>query len=199
MKSSIQDWSCALIAASHIELHTLIARMPAAQRTSEGKLKDWSPKDELTHLAYWIEVFVSNIDARREGRPLIDTRDYLAMNDAAWDARKDWSWQEVEENLDRVFAAVEVRLDGFSDADLIDPAVFTLEPDRASPKPLIRSLLYELYDHPLHHLVGLYRKFGDAEGLTAMLMRVSAALHMRGTAKWTAATRRKIAKYRAQV
>ncbi|MDX2140655.1 MAG: DinB family protein [Chloroflexota bacterium] len=186
------SWALAVTHAARHEFAALIAALPDAERTAVGELKHWSPKDEIAHLAYWIEVFVSNIQAQREGRPLIDTRPYLAMNDAAWEVRRAWTWGEVEAATAATLGQLEMLLQNMSADDLTDPQRFTIEPLRTAPRPLIRSLLYELVDHPVHHFTGLYRKISDPDGMSAMLVRYDAVLQKRGTSQWTATTRKKI-------
>jgi hypothetical protein len=197
IQPDVKQWALAIIAASRHEFNTLLSRMPAEHRSRSGQLKDWSPKDEIAHLAYWIDLFAHNIQACREAQPLTDTRDYRAMNDAAWPVSKDWSWDEAEAAVERALTAVAAQVTVLDMADLTDPQRCTLEPHRKAPRPLIQSLLYDLVDHPLHHFVGLYRQFGDAEGQSAMLTRLEGALRQPGVSKWTATTRRKIQNYRS--
>jgi hypothetical protein len=184
-----------LIAAARHEFTTLIAALPPAARVAQGSLKDWSPKDEMAHLAYWIEVFVAQIQARRAGQPLMDTRDYLRRNDIAWAARKDQSWAEVEASLESALAALEGEIRAFSDDELVDAQRFTIEPDTKTPRPLLRNLIYEMIEHPLVHMVGIYRKIGDEVRLRAMLTRIETPLKARGFSRFAASARRKIKGY----
>jgi hypothetical protein len=191
------DTALALITAARHEFTTLIAALPPATRDAQGSLKDWSPKDEMAHLAYWIEIFVVQIQARRAGQPLMDTRDYLRRNDIAWAARKDQSWSEVEASLESALAALEGEIRAFSDDELVDAQRLTIEPHAKTPRPLLRNLIYEMIEHPLVHMVGIYRKIGDEAGLRAMLTRIEVPLKVRGFSRFAASALRKIKGYSA--
>ncbi len=87
MKTAIKQWALEVIATSRNEFKTLISMIPPKQRDVSGKLKQWSAKDELAHLSFWLEVFAENIKASRNGGSLIDTSTYLVMNDKALEFR----------------------------------------------------------------------------------------------------------------
>ena len=188
LQKDLKEWALELVQVSRLEFKHLIASIPAKQRDKAGELKKWSPKDELAHLAYWLEVFVGNIRAKRKGKPLTDTRDYLAMNDAAWEVRKGWSLEQIEAALEKVLGDLEKELKRFTLEELTDPAAFALE----RPRPFVRSLLYELIDHPMHHWAGLYRKLGKESKIGPMLGRILEAMSQRGIKRWTAGSRSKI-------
>ncbi len=192
-----KTWALALVGTARHEFTTLIARIPLDQRNTVGMLKQWSSKDELAHLAYWIEVFAHNIQACHKGQSLIDTRDYLAMNDKAWQTRKDWAWADIETNLSGVLANVEQQIKELSNEDLTEPQRLTLEADRKSPRPLVRSLIYEVIDHPLHHFMGISKRLGDKAQTNAMLKRMLQVMSVPGTSKWSATTRNTIKRYAA--
>jgi Protein of unknown function (DUF1706) len=192
MKTDIQQTAFTLIRVSRTEFDTLIAAVPNDRRSMVGELKDWSPKDEVAHLLYWIELFAKNIAARRNGNPLIDTSKYLAMNDQAWHARKDWRWVEVEEELGRLFTDLETQINDFNTAALADPQQFTLEPTRTAPRPLLHGLIYELFDHPFRHFAGMYHTFGDQQRYNALATQMLDVLKLPGVSKWSVSTRKKI-------
>ena len=157
-----------------------------------GELKNWSPKDQIAHLTYWIELFVSNIQACRKNLPLKATDDYLVMNDTAWNIRKDWSWNKIEDDVACVFSDLKGQIKDLTAEDLIDVHRFTLETNQESPKPLLQSLLYELIDHPIHHFLIMYKAFGDEEGIKALLTRTQHMLSQMRESKWSTPTRDKI-------
>lgn len=194
METNVKQWAFAVIDSSFNEFHTLIARIPSNHRSVMGELKNWSPKDQIAHLTYWIELFVTNIDAHRKSRPLIATDDYLAMNDKAWHVRKDWSWNKIETDVVRVFSDLKAHIEDLNAEDLINVNRFTLETDQESPKPLLQSLLYELIDHPVHHFTRLYQVFDDNVGSKEFLTRVLELMSQPGVSKWLTPTQNKIEK-----
>lgn len=192
----LNHWLLDVLAVMRAEFSTLMSLFPDQQQTRMGTLEAWAPKDELAHLAFWLETFVTNLQNLQGHTPLIDTRDYLTMNNQAWMARKDWTWADIQHALAAVLAQVEIQIRRLSAEDLTDANRLTLEGDRKSPRPLVRSFLYELVDHPLHHVVGLYQRLGaDSAAQMAMLLRVQSVLSKRGLAKWTATSRRKLQAY----
>jgi hypothetical protein len=191
----VQIWAHAITDASRQACAALIAQVPVSERQAPGALQAWSTKDELAHLAYWIELFARNIAAARAELPLIDTRPYLAMNDAAWHERKDWDWTTVEQALVGAIDAVAAQLAVLSAEELTDGARLTVEPARRPPRPLIKSLLYELIDHPLHHLTGIYQRLGASAARAEMVARVTAVVEQPGVRTLAAATRAKLRRY----
>jgi hypothetical protein len=195
MAVDVKPWALSLISGVRTEFTMLMTQIPDEQRHLVGEMKQWSPKDEIAHLTYWIELFVANLQACRANRPLINTQNYLAMNDLAWVERSAWTWIEVEHALAQVLADLQIEIETLSSQALVDPQCFTLEPARKSPRPLLRNLLYEVIDHPLHHFVGLYDKFGNTAQKRVLLERTQQRLKWPGTSKWTETTRRKIRTY----
>lgn len=192
MNADIKPWALGLIDLVCLEVATVLKHLPSSHKRAKGELKSWSAKDEIAHLAYWLELFSGNIKAARSGKPLTNTRDYLAQNDAAWRVRNPWTWAEVELAWNAALLELETQVKSLSAQQLTDANSLATDPKR----PLIRSLIYEVIDHPLHHLVGLYSKMGKPEQINPLLERCSIALRQRGTAKWTTSTKRKLGKWR---
>jgi Protein of unknown function (DUF1706) len=194
MKNDLQQWALMLIGASENEFNTLIASLNPDQRSAIGDLHKWSPKDEIAHLSYWLEVFLGNIQRCQNGQELIDTRDYLTLNDQAWEVRKDWTWNDVERVLERTLKGIEVQIKNLSSQDLTDPQRLSLEPDQKVPRPLLKSLIYELIDHPLHHFLGMHRKLQNEHLVAPMLERLLEVMEQPGVSKWSITTRNKLRK-----
>lgn len=79
----VKQWTLAVVNVSRKEFETFIKNIPAEERKATGRLKQWSAKDEIAHLTFWLETFVKNIQARRSGKPGIDITNHLALNDKA--------------------------------------------------------------------------------------------------------------------
>jgi hypothetical protein len=191
----IRQWSIDIIAMTRANFAQCLADIPVTQREIEGTITQWSAKDELTHLAYWIDVFVQNIQAAHTGKPILDTRDYQALNEAAWHARHTWTWHAIEADIQRVLTALEQELARLPTHAFSDATAFTVEPYRKSPRSLIRSLLYELIDHPFHHFTGLYARLEMQPQLQSLLTTTLTVLSQPGTSKWSAPSRTKIKQY----
>ncbi len=175
-----------MIESSHLEFVKLMALVPLEQRRKSGQLEQWSIKDELLHLVYWLEVFCLNLQAQKSGKPLIDISDYLALNDQTWLERNKWTWKQLEAALEVVFANLETELKNLDEREFI----FAVD-----KKPLANAVVYELFTHPLHHFQGIYNKLGLLLEREAMLKRVLVVLERRGFSRFTARTRKKILGY----
>jgi hypothetical protein len=196
VKTDLTQWSLQIISVSREEFQTFIGTIPAKEREVVGGLKAWSAKDEIAHLTFWLETFAKNIKSLRQDKPLISTKNYLAMNDSAWEKRKDLSWAEVEANLAKTLTDIDKQVKMLSVEELTNGKTFSLE---SWGRPLIKSLLYELVDHPLHHFVKLYKRFGQDRKAREMLKRITRTLIQPGVAKWTATSRSKIQKHEAHL
>lgn len=192
---SRQTWAGELVRVSRQEFSALGAQLPASEREAAGALHAWSTKDEIAHLAYWIELFALNIAAARSGHPLTDTGPYLAMNDAAWHERQDWSWATAEGALLNAITAVEAQLSTLGGEELTNAERLSVEPTRRPPRPLIRSLLYELIDHPLHHYAGIYHRLGASKACAEMVGRLTEVMEQPGVRTLAASTRTKLRRY----
>lgn len=177
---SLRELTAALLDAARHEFTTLIASVPAKQRNATGELTRWSPKDELAHLVYWLELYAAKLQALRNGHEPEDVRNYQARNDATWPLRRDWTWEQVERAWLRA---------------LDDVAGEWEQLEEPAQRKLMRSLIYELVDHPHHHYVRLYGKFRQPGRGRALLARTQALLEQRGAAQWTATTRKKLKRW----
>lgn len=197
MKQDAKEWTLSLIAAVRGEFEFFAAQIPKKERGVTGELKHWSTKDDIAHLCFWLEVFVKNIKSRRTGKTLISTSNYRIMNDQAWHESKDLSWSEIEVKLMSVFDEIEAEIKTLSLEEITDGNKFSVEPQRNPPRPLVKSLLYELVDHPFHHLVKIHRKLNNTDKANESLALLTAILKQPGFSKWTAAALNKIRKRRA--
>jgi hypothetical protein len=192
VRTDLKQWTLGIVESSRQEIQTLIQHIPIKERKAVGQLKAWSAKDEMAHLMFWLGILAQNIANKRQGKPLISTKDYRAMNDEAWNTHKDFRWAEVEEALTQALVDIEKQVKTLTLEELSNGKTFFLE---SSGSPLVRSLLYELVDHPLHHVVKLYKKFGQDKDAAAALERLTSALTQPGVSKWTATSRGKIKKF----
>jgi hypothetical protein len=189
MKKDVRQWLIDVVELSRAEFQAVIRCLPQSKRRAKGTADQWSAKDVISHLTYWLEVFDKNITARRASKPLIDTEDYLSMNAAAWSERNRLSWKEVETALHAALDRVKSQVENLS-ADQFDSGALSI-----GGKPLVANFLYELIDHPLHHWVILYGKANAQKHGIEMLKRVQSVLDERGFGKWTDSSRKEIQKH----
>jgi hypothetical protein len=191
MSGATKDWALGLIGFARVETKTFGAQLSPAERETPGEAQRWSTKDEWAHLAFWLETFADNLIARLEGRAPKDIRDYQALNSQTWLERRGWTWTQADAALYGALDRLEGQIATLELKQLTDAGMLTLEP----PKPLIRTLLYEVVDHPTHHLVRLYAKTGRGASVPALLERTRAALAQRGMSAWTRSSRTRLDKH----
>ena len=74
----------------------VVANVPADRRDEPGVVGDWSLKDVMAHLAYWDGVNRYEMETEQAGGTVLsDDRDEDVINAEAWQARKDWTWDQV--------------------------------------------------------------------------------------------------------
>lgn len=194
MKQDIKEWTLSVVNECSKEFTLFLADVPKKEREIKGEIKEWSVKDQIAHLTFWFEIFVENIHSYRNGKSLISTKDYLKMNDMAWEDRKNLSWAEIEDNFIKAIKQIEIEVKRLNIEELIDGNIFSVEPHRNPPRPFTKSLLYELIDHPFKHLTKQYVKFGNREKAIESLKRISNVLKQHGFSKWANASLSKIQK-----
>lgn len=188
----IKQWAFSIIDASSFEFDTLLTKLPQSQRDVVGELKKWSSKDQIAHLIYWIDLFVANMRACLKGFDVVSTANYLVMNDAAWQERKDWTWLDVKTNTAQMFSNLRTQIQEMRSEDLIDATRYSLEKTETGPKSLLQSLVYELIDHPTHHFVRMYQTFKDREGIDSLLVRMLQVTNQPSILIWSEITLKKI-------
>lgn len=192
--SAIKPWVKELIQLMQKEIELFIARIPEDQRVVTTHLKNWSSKDEVNHLIFWNNVFIFNVQARQKNLPLLDPNNYLVMNDVAWFYGKGLTWKEIGNAIEKVFNEEQELVNSMSAEELTDGNTFTLGYTK-SHKAFLEDFMYEIVDHPLHHMVGMYEKFGNKKNAKEMLLRINEFIQNPDVKKWTSKSRNKIAKY----
>ena len=190
----IKAWLEDLLTLMQSEFAEFISHIPQNQKDVATHLKDWSPKDEMNHLVFWNSIFIFNVKARQNNQPILDPRNYLVMNDVGWFENKNKTWEETQQSITKVFDDISKLIASMSEDDLVDAEKFSLKYS-AKPKPFIADMLYEVVDHPLHHILGMYEKFGNAKDAKAMLLRINDLLQRSEVAAFTSKSKTKVEKY----
>ena len=117
------------------------------------------------------------------------------MNDVAWFYGKDLPWKDTKSSITKVVADLLALIASLSSEELVNEKIFSLGYEAKSPKPLIEDLLYEIVEHPLHHMMGMYNKFGNKKYAQEMLAGIDNFLQNPMVLSWTSKSCKKIAKY----
>ena len=139
-----QDWSA---------LQVLVGRLPEAAMATPAP-GGWSPKDNLAHLAAWLEVLLSY---HMDDRPLhllagvdaatLDAMDEDGINDLFWRRSRDRSLAQVMADLEDKHLQVLARLDAMTFENLMRPR-YADDPER---RPLLGWVAGNTYEHYQEH------------------------------------------------
>lgn len=112
----------------------------------------WSPKDNLAHLAEWMNILMGyHMDKRPAhevmgvGEEVVKGWEMEVINPILFNRNKDRSRSEVMENLKKVYAALITKLNAMSFDDLLQPR----HPDRKDP--LLLWVLGDTTEHFQEH------------------------------------------------
>ncbi|NJL26861.1 MAG: ClbS/DfsB family four-helix bundle protein [Thermoanaerobaculia bacterium] len=191
MEDNVYQWLDNVLRTSEHEFSVLESQIPSRMHDAMGAVDDWSAKDVVAHLTYWLEVFSYNIDARTHSETLVDTENYKVLNREAWKLRNILTWDKVRLDLDRAFKSVQSRVHGLTATQLTDASCFSLQ-----GQPLVADYMYELIEHPMHHWVILYRRASREDMALGMLERVQEGISQKRFMKWSMPARKKIRKHR---
>ena len=114
----------------------------------------WSPKDNLAHLAEWMNALMGyHIDRRPAhevfGVPEEVTRDWdmEVINPVLFERNKDRSIEDVLDQLKQVYERLVTKLDGMSFEDLLKPR----HADDPEKRPLLMWVLGDTTEHFSEH------------------------------------------------
>ncbi len=133
---------------------------------------DWSAKDNLAHIAHWQVHLVDNLQAIREGKPPRRIEQIHSANDAAYQAHRSDTWEQVLELLQDSYQRLLQHTRGFSQAELDSCQFFPWHPDR----PLWRTIAGYAILHPYSHLAGVAGKHGLAGVILESYQAIQAQL-----------------------
>lgn len=153
----------ALVAQARADQAQFLGTLSATERAAFGEPDHWSVRDHVIHSNFWRQRLVDIFAAMRTGVLLAPIADFQQVNTSVFAQGRALSWEAIQAESDRIFAAIETGLAAISEDDLNDP-------ERALWKngvPLRPRVIHFAYEHPLSHYVQLRRERGDLAGATA--------------------------------
>lgn len=147
----------ALLKLAYEEEQKLYARLDENERSSAGKLGQWSAKDIMAHIASWKECTVSDIAATLRGENPEASGDLDGINAAIYEANKNKSWDDILTHLEQVYKSFIECVRAVPHEKMIDPNTLPWQEGR----PLWRIIAGNGYIHPVTHLAGYYFRRGD--------------------------------------
>lgn len=135
-------------------LMDVVAELDAANRLTTPDEGGWSPKDNLAHLAEWMNALMGYHMDRRPSHEVFRvpeevTRgwDMEVINPVLYERNKDRSTQDVLDELDQVYARLLRKLDSTPFEDLLKPR-HANDPEK---RPLLLWVLGDTTEHFAEH------------------------------------------------
>ena len=161
IKNSVRE----MIQTTQADLQELITSLSPEERKAKGTLKLWSAKDVITHLNFWGQHFLRQLEKSAKGEKVPLAGDYFnEVNDGVL-------YEHMEQPLDEALAEYEQIhkellqvYDSFAADDLSDAKKFAWLEGR----PMSDRVLGNLVWHPQAHIADFYVKRGQRDKAIAM-------------------------------
>src|SRR5512136_1644654 len=135
-------------------LMDVVAKLDAQQKMTTPDEGGWSPKDNLAHLAEWMNLMMGHhIDKRPAhevfGIPeeVTQTWDMEVINPVLFARNKDRSTEDVLNHVQQVYEKLLAKLDAMSFEDLLQPR----DADDPQKRPLLLWVLGDTTEHFVEH------------------------------------------------
>ena len=135
-----------------------LAGLTEAEKSVDGDVTDWSPKDVMAHIIYWTAELAGEL----AGLDRLDKGDGVFVdhiNADVWQQYKDVTWPEVEDLVHQVQHDL---LEGLKDLDeeqLNDGQRY----EWTNGRPLWQRINFRCFYHPMQHIAELVAKRGEME------------------------------------
>ena len=135
-------------------LMDVVAKLDEKQKMTTPDEGGWSPKDNLAHLAEWMNALMGyHLDRRPRhevmGLPEAVTKDwdFEVINPALFERNKDRSIEDVMDELQLTYDRLVAKLDAMSFEDLLKPR----HADDPEKRPLLMWVLGDTTEHFSEH------------------------------------------------
>jgi hypothetical protein len=159
-----------LIQRSQAEYQAFIDHLPDAEKSATGTADQWSVKDIVAHLAFWMETMNERLTAAKHGQVPAESRDFNALNAEAFEKRRGLSWAQAVDAVDNAFKTLTALIQDFSDEELSDPKRYPW----LNGRPLTGSIAGNSFGHVYEHIADYHVKHGNMERANEIMEMVSA-------------------------
>lgn len=169
---SVKTGLQALMAQARADQDHFLSTLSTEERAAFGKPDHWSVRDHINHANFWRQRLVAIFEVMQTGAPLAPISDFQQVNEDVFARGQAQSWEAIQAESDRIFAAIDAGLAALSEDDINNP-------DRALWNvgvPLRARVIHFAYEHPLSHYVQLFRERGDLAGATAKQLEGTATI-----------------------
>lgn len=138
-----------------------VAQLTPAEAMTTGTKEKWAAKDVIAHVVYWNDSVNNRLERSLRGETVAqdENKDYLHQNDVNFEAKKEWTWEQVEAEVVRVTERTIALVRECSDEQLNTTGFFAWTRQNSVAAQLVGSALW----HGANHLAGFYVEKGDAD------------------------------------
>lgn len=135
-------------------LMDVVAKLDEKQKLTTPDEGGWSPKDNLAHLAEWMNLLMGHHMDKRPAREVfgipeevVKDWDMEVINPVLFERNKDRSTEEVLNQVKQVYEKLLAKLDAMSFEDLLKPR----DQNDAQKRPLLLWVLGDTTEHFAEH------------------------------------------------
>lgn len=173
-----------LLERGFAEQDTLIAKLTPAERSAEGTLQQWSPRDMVAHVTEWNRRLYERMShPELEKKDVMPPEDVDKVNADIFEQYRKTTWQEITTLSQGLCAKYHQYVQSCSESDLCDSQRFVW----SDGKPVWRWILGNTSIHPLGHYSQFYAQRGDKAYANQLLETASSLLlPVSDTKEWRA-------------
>lgn len=153
-----------LLQRAQQEEQALVAALTEAERTKDGTVQAWSPKDLVAHLAAWKQHMADSLAAAGRDDTIPEYEDIDQENAQIFAAHRHLSWDEIQARSEQAQAALAAAVQMLSEGELTDPQ----RSSRRGGQPLWRAIVGNGFTHPMMHMAQFFAECGEKARALAM-------------------------------
>jgi len=135
------------------------------ERAAIGEATRWSAKDNLAHMAYWIDHLNEVFAALRNGSELpAENENFQPINERVFAEWRERPWDEVVARGQQAYAQLAANVEACSEEELTNAA----RTPQILDGPLFRRVIGAAVSHPYEHYGQFYLEHGKPELALAM-------------------------------
>jgi hypothetical protein len=154
-----------LIDSTQSDLQELLNSLTPEERKTKGNLKKWSVKDMISHLNFWGQHFLRQLNKSAKGEKVPLSGDYLdQVNDGVLYEHMDQTLEDALAEYEKIHQELMGVYRSFPAEDMSEPKKYSWLEGR----PMSDRILGNLVWHPQSHIADFYVKRGQLDKATAL-------------------------------
>ncbi len=162
--SNMQERLVKMIRIAYLHQKSLIAALSDEEKAAAGYENNWSPKDNMAHMAHWDSELANNLSILEKHSGQGNDHDVDQLNAVIWNQYRDSSWPEVESMVEKAQQALIESIETLVEGQLTDPEMY----EWSNGRPVWKRIIFGSYYHTMQHLAELYSRRGQLEKANAL-------------------------------